>query len=736
MGTRVYIGRLARDARERDVEKLFRGYGSIREIKLMNGFGFVEFRDHRDADDVVYTFNGKTFMGENRFAPPQRNPHYRLIVENLSSSCSWQDLKDLMRKAGEVTFADCHKDRDGEGVVEFSSYEDMKNAIRKLDDTELKGKRIILREAPDNDTDRERDRRSSRRSRSRSRTPQPDPDPELDLLMVKIVLAPFHLVVCVMTRILPPKEVDPEAVNVFVRMMTTDFEPGAIGRLVTAGGDSNVRMWKVTKSEKTSPRVEFLSTLNRHTAPVNVVRFAPAGGILASAGDDGNIILWSLCEDQEPKHVSLIGNSEGDSDHESESWRVKNFLRGSSADIYDLAWSPDGKYIITGSIDNTARIWNVNGAGHSHYVQGVAWDPLGKYIATQSSDRSVHIYSYQIQDDGSFTITDLGKNLNYRRDVIKDNNHNNSTTTDIFSVSSLNTVSSPPPKTTPSKPYSKSFRMYRDETLKSFFRRLTFTPDGSLLLTPAAIYRNSAANNEQQQTTRIDSEAKNAVYLLPIACLKGFEKSSICVKCSPILYKLRVIECSSSPSDIDASLSKMSITEHSKTSHTKFLDLPYRIIYAVATQDAVFIYDTQQLSPLAMVSNLHYATFTDVTWSMDGNILIITSADGFCSALSFREGELGEPYNKTITNETPKIPSTISNIPKDNADVNTIDDSLGVGAQSSPPADLSLVSQDRKNQNGTNTTNQPNIDQLLQTPSQSPNNQKRIAPTLIKPLDT
>jgi splicing factor, arginine/serine-rich 4/5/6 len=64
MATRVYIGRLPRDARERDVEKLFRGYGNIREIKLMTGFGFVEFRDHRDADDVVYNFNGKTFLGE------------------------------------------------------------------------------------------------------------------------------------------------------------------------------------------------------------------------------------------------------------------------------------------------------------------------------------------------------------------------------------------------------------------------------------------------------------------------------------------------------------------------------------------------------------------------------------------------------------------------------------------------------------------------------------------------
>ena len=42
--------------------------------------------------------------------------------------------------------------------------------------------------------------------------------------------------------------------------------------------------------------------------------------------------------------------------------------------------------------------------------------------------------------------------------------------------------------------------------------------------------------------------------------------------------------------------------------------LPYRIVYAVATQDAVLVYDTQQQTPLAVVSNLHYATFTDISW--------------------------------------------------------------------------------------------------------------------------
>lgn len=38
---RVFLGRLPRDARERDVEKFFRGFGRIREINLKNGFGFV-----------------------------------------------------------------------------------------------------------------------------------------------------------------------------------------------------------------------------------------------------------------------------------------------------------------------------------------------------------------------------------------------------------------------------------------------------------------------------------------------------------------------------------------------------------------------------------------------------------------------------------------------------------------------------------------------------------------------
>jgi len=85
--------------------------------------------------------------------------------------------------------------------------------------------------------------------------------------------------------------------------------------------------------------------------------------------------------------------------------------RCTSQEVYDIAWSPTGEYVIAGSTDNCARIFNVAEgkhlaqqptfiysyfilgacvreiAEHNHYVQGVAWDPMNEYIATQSSDR-------------------------------------------------------------------------------------------------------------------------------------------------------------------------------------------------------------------------------------------------------------------------------------------------------------------------------------------------------------
>lgn len=101
--------------------------------------------------------------------------------------------------------------------------------------------------------------------------------------------------------------------------------------------------------------------------------------------------------------------------------------------VYDLAWSPTGEYVIAGSIDNTAIVFQAADgmlifmsseieyqhhdvgkcvheiAEHTHYVQGAAWDPLNEYIATQSRDHSMHIYRISTKH-GTFEAHAVGKN--------------------------------------------------------------------------------------------------------------------------------------------------------------------------------------------------------------------------------------------------------------------------------------------------------------------------------------
>ncbi|XP_060858325.1 serine-arginine protein 55-like [Metopolophium dirhodum] len=205
-GFRVFVGGLSHCISERDLSRFFQKIGRVKDIAMKNGYAFVEFHNYRDVDDAVYELNGCQLNGKrvtverargtprgsdvwrglrrggdlspspprrprrdsrddrnDRYGPPIRT-NYRLIVENLSSCVSWQDLKDFMRQAGEVTYADAHNQRKNEGVVEFASYLDLKNALDKLDDTELNGRHVRLLE----DRSISRGRGGGRRSRSPS----------------------------------------------------------------------------------------------------------------------------------------------------------------------------------------------------------------------------------------------------------------------------------------------------------------------------------------------------------------------------------------------------------------------------------------------------------------------------------------------------------------------------------------------------------------------------------------
>lgn len=77
-----------------------------------------------------------------RWSPPVSAVLTWKCAAGLPPSGSWQDLKDHMREAGDVCFADAFKD--GSGVVEFLRYEDMKYAIKKLDDSRFRSHEVCV----------------------------------------------------------------------------------------------------------------------------------------------------------------------------------------------------------------------------------------------------------------------------------------------------------------------------------------------------------------------------------------------------------------------------------------------------------------------------------------------------------------------------------------------------------------------------------------------------------------
>lgn len=658
---------------------------------------------------------------------------------------------------------------------------------------------------------------------------------------------------------------------------------GQSWRLATAGGDNNARLWMVHPNIPSPaamasaasvsgsaliaphpPRVEYLATLSRHSGVVNVVRFCPKGELLATAGDDGNVLFWVPSDRSKPHFGDSLSSLEGEGQFEKEFWRVKLMTRATPQEIYDMAWSPNGETLAVGGTDFVARIINVQDghvireiSEHSHYVQGIAWDPLNEFLATQSSDRAVHVHFLQTRKHeasgdvvGSHVVSKNSKLDLHRKNgsssgflwdahskpqmarrssshasqasdgegtresfvaSLRGRSKRSSTPMDpshstggrastpsgatpsaataaavassgrggtpspsisvppspFSSHAGITTHAMNPPQLTPSRrssfsgsnidvgspptsiaslapgshsklaehigaanneggprggsasrsasrtrsirspspipplpairappspqqrmqaaaasgaggPLAKaSMRLYGDENFSGFFRRLSFSPDGALLVTPSGIFDAQPASPTIHKSSNAAPGSKSAVYLYargnlsrsnaPIAVLPGHKTATLVVRFSPILYELRKTPRSSFaddgiaphptiPLEVGKQKSVSLNTDHPTSSSTEPTDkkatprgisvigLPYRMIYAVATQDSVWIYDTQQTGPICCFSNMHYASFTDLSWSPDGQTLMMSSTDGYCSVVVFDYAELGTPY--------------------------------------------------------------------------------------------
>ena len=67
------------------------------------------------------------------------------------------------------------------------------------------------------------------------------------------------------------------------------------------------------------------------------------------------------------------------------------------------------------------------------------------------------------------------------------------------------------------------------------------------------------------------------------------------------------------------------------------------MIFAIGTNDSVFIYGTDSIQPRYAITNIHYQSITDLAWNGD-KMLAISSSDGYISFVVFEENELGIPF--------------------------------------------------------------------------------------------
>lgn len=394
-------------------------------------------------------------------------------------------------------------------------------------------------------------------------------------------------------------------------ILTVDIQHNAedkIYRLATGGTDTTIIIWQLKILEENgATTVEALSELTRHNRAVNAVRFSPDGQMLASSDDEASIIIWR--KNSEPVN-DFFGEDAGKEENK-ETWTLSKMLRGHLEDVYDICWSPCSLYLISGSVDNVAILWNV-GKGknlgllndHKGFVQGVAWDPQGQYVSTLCSDRNMRIF-----------------NVNTRKVL-----HRVQKAT-IPVMDSNNELT------------EKTTKLFYDDTLKSFCRRLCFSPDGEIIAAPSGILEDESGKNTN--VTYLFSRHNPSVPALYLPS----DKYTIAVRFCPILFDLKPI-----PKEKLESVDEAEDDEEDETwrQYSNLFELPYRMIFSVATQNGVILYDTQQGVPFAKISNIHYTRLSDLTWSDDGRLLVVSSTDGYCSLVSFSEGELGTQYKDKI----------------------------------------------------------------------------------------
>jgi WD40 repeat protein len=216
--------------------------------------------------------------------------------------------------------------------------------------------------------------------------------------------------------------------------------------LVSGSEDKTMLIWNTSTWESSKP-------LTGHTNAVNSISFLPSGSRFYSGGDY-TVRSWNMKGEELDSHrgpTTFVWSAAIKPD--SSQWVAGSFekniklfdyktgktsnLPAHSKSALAVAYSPDGKLMASGSLDETILLWNTESykvidtlKGHGGNIFCVTFSHNGKYLASASKDNTVRLWevnsgkllrTFRGHTDAVFTVA-FSTDDNYLASGSVDNN--------------------------------------------------------------------------------------------------------------------------------------------------------------------------------------------------------------------------------------------------------------------------------------------------------------------------